>query len=77
VYGRKAVDMGFSFSFSSSVLFVRVPGFMDRCICWWLYPFCLNTLVRRVSSGARDSLSHNAIALCTRDERTECLLAGW
>ena len=52
-------------------------GFIARRMCCWLYPLFLKTVVRKLSSCARESWSQRAFALCMREERTECLLAGW
>jgi len=72
VYGIYTVEVGLS-----SVLAVRVTGFIGRHICSWLYPLSLKVVVRNSSSGGRESWSQRALALCIREVRTDCLLAGW
>ena len=58
-------------------LAVRLAGFIARRMCCWLYPLILKTVVRKLSSCARESWSQRVFALCMREERTECLLAEW
>jgi len=59
------------------VLAVCVAGSTARRIYCGLYPLSLKTVVRNSSSWVRESLSQRALALCIRESRAECLLAGW
>ena len=61
----------------SLVLGVGAAGFMAHRICWGLYPMSLKMVVRNFISWARESSLQRALALCTREARTECLFAGW
>jgi hypothetical protein len=72
VYGMYAVEVGLSL-----VLAVRVASSTARHICLGLYPLSLKTVVRNSSSWVRESWSQSALALCIREVRTDCLLAGW
>ena len=59
------------------VLAVHIAGSMARRICWGLYPLSLKTVVRNSSSWVSESWSQRALALCIREVRTDCFLAGW
>ena len=72
VYGMYAIEVGLSL-----VLAIRVASSTARRICSGLYPLSLMTAVRNSSSWVRESWSQTALALCIREARTDCLLAGW
>jgi hypothetical protein len=65
---RMANEVGLSFG-----LEFRTAGLMARRICLVLYPFSPKVVLRNSNSSWRLLLSHRALTLCTKVERTACM----
>jgi len=52
---------------------VLTAGLRARRICLVLYPFSTKVVLRNSNSSWRLSLSHRALGLCTKVERTVCM----
>jgi len=71
------LGLRYEFNRGGSVLALHVAGLRAHRFCLELYPLSLKTVARNSSSWLRESWSQRALAVCIREARYDCWIAGW